>query len=54
MRIFVESLSAYNSGRMVGDWIAPLDYDEEDFLKKVEEVTKGADEKFVTCYEHIN
>lgn len=52
MRIFVESLSAYNSGRMVGDWIAPLDYDEEDFLKKVEEVTKGADEKFVTCYEH--
>lgn len=52
MRLFVESLNALNSGRMVGDWIAPLDYNEEDFLKRVEEVTKGADEKIVTDYEN--
>jgi antirestriction protein len=52
MRLFVESLSAYNSGRMVGDWIAPLDYSQDDFLKRVEEVTRGADEKFVTDYEN--
>ena len=52
MRLFIESLNALNSGRMVGDWIAPLDYNEEDFLKRVEEVTRGADEKIVTDYEN--
>ena len=51
MRIFVESLNAYNSGRMVGDWIRPLDYSQDNFLKRVEEVTKGADEVFITDYE---
>ena len=52
MRLFVESLSAYNSGRMVGDWIAPLDYSEEDFLKKVQEVTDY--ENAPNCGEYPN
>ena len=26
IKIYVASLEAYNSGRMVGDWITPTDY----------------------------
>jgi antirestriction protein len=52
MKICVQSLDAYNQGKLIYEWLAPLDYSEEDFLKKVEEATKGADEVMVADYDN--
>jgi len=52
MKICVQSLDAYNQGQLIFEWLAPLDYSEEDFLKKVEEVTNGADEVMVADYDN--
>lgn len=52
MKICVQSLDAYNQGKLIFEWLSPLDYSEEDFLKKVEEATKGADEVMVADYDN--
>tara|TARA_B100001057_G_scaffold233509_1_gene233747 strand:+ start:11293 stop:11817 length:525 start_codon:yes stop_codon:yes gene_type:complete len=55
IKIYVASLEAYNSGRMVGDWITPCDYsDYESFQNAIKKATKNADEVAVHDYEGIN
>ena len=53
MRIFVENLEAYNQGRIVGGWISPLDYSEDDFINEVKKLTKNADEVFIADFDNI-
>ena len=55
IKIYVASLEAYNSGRMVGDWITPTDYlSFEKFNDAIQIATKNADEVAVHDYEGID
>ena len=55
IKIYVASLEAYNSGRMVGDWITPSDYEDfESFNNAIQIATKNADEVAVHDYDGIN
>ena len=55
IKIYVASLEAYNSGRMVGDWVTPSNYsDFESFNYAIKLVTKNADEVAVHDYDGIN
>ena len=55
IKIYVASLEAYNSGRMVGDWITPSDYlSFEKFNNAIQVATEYADEVAVHDYEGIN
>ena len=55
IKIYVASLEAYNSGRMVGDWVTPSDYQSfEKFNNAIQVATEYADEVVVHDYEGIN
>ena len=55
IKIYVASLEAYNSGRMVGDWVTPSDYlSFEKFNNAIQIATEYADEVAVHDYEGIN
>lgn len=55
IKIYVASLEAYNSGRMVGDWVTPTDYLSFDkFRWAIMDATKNADEVAVHDYDGIN
>ena len=55
IKIYVASLEAYNSGRMVGDWVTPSDYlSFEKFNNAIQVATEYADEVAVHDYEGIN
>ena len=55
IKIYVASLEAYNSGRMVGDWLTPSDYlSFEKFNNAIQVATEYADEVAVHDYEGIN
>ena len=55
IKIYVASLEAYNSGRMVGDWITPTDYlSFEKFNDAIQVATEYADEVAVHDYDGIN
>ena len=55
IKIYVASLEAYNSGRMVGDWLTPSDYlSFEKFNNAIQIATEYADEVAVHDYEGIN
>tara|TARA_B100002019_G_scaffold262652_1_gene250191 strand:+ start:138 stop:644 length:507 start_codon:yes stop_codon:yes gene_type:complete len=55
IKIYVASLEAYNSGRMVGDWVTPSDYEDYDkFRWAIMDATKNADEVAVHDYDGIN
>ena len=55
IKIYVASLEAYNSGRMVGDWITPNDFsDFEKFNNAIQVATEYADEVAVHDYDGIN
>jgi len=54
--VYFANLSAYNEGRMVGDWVYPLEYKSfKDFVKAIKEATKDgleyADEIAVHDYD---
>tara|TARA_R100000664_G_scaffold18656_1_gene27717 strand:+ start:29 stop:625 length:597 start_codon:yes stop_codon:yes gene_type:complete len=56
--VYFANLSAYNSGRLVGEWVYPLLYDNlADFLVAIEEATKDgteyADEIAVHDYDNF-
>ena len=51
--IWAGSLSAYNSGALLGDWLAPEDYQTyDDFDKAIKKVTKNADEVAIMDYDN--
>tara|TARA_R110002051_G_C8467989_1_gene459552 strand:- start:42 stop:599 length:558 start_codon:yes stop_codon:yes gene_type:complete len=53
-RIYVANLAAYNSGRMVGDWITPTNYETfDDFNKAIQKATRYADEVAVHDYDYL-
>ena len=53
MGAWFASLSAYNSGRLVGKWIYPLDYDSFDkFAKAIKHGTLDADEVAIHDYDN--
>mgnify|MGYP005747815899 CR=1 FL=1 len=55
IKIYVASLEAYNSGRMVGDWLTPSDYANfESFYTAIQIATEYADEVAVHDYEGIS
>ena len=55
IKIYVASLEAYNSGRMVGDWLTPSDYlSFEKFNNAIQVATEYADEVAVHDYDGIN
>lgn len=55
IKIYVASLEAYNSGRMVGDWVTPSDYlSFEKFNNAIQVATEYADEVAVHDYDGIN
>ena len=55
IKIYVASLEAYNSGRMVGDWVTPSDYlSFEKFNNAIQIATEYADEVAVHDYDGIN
>ena len=55
IKIYVASLEACNSGRMVGDWVTPSDYlTFEKFNNAIQIATEYADEVAVHDYEGIN
>jgi len=55
IKIYVASLEAYNSGRMVGDWLTPSDYANfESFYTAIQIATEYADEVAVHDYEGVN
>jgi len=55
IKIYVASLEAYNSGRMVGDWLTPRDYsDYESFENAIKKATQDADEVAVHDYDGID
>ena len=55
IKLYVASLEAYNSGRMVGDWLTPSDYlSFEKFNNAIQVATEYADEVAVHDYEGIN
>ena len=55
IKIYVASLEAYNSGRMVGDWVTPSDYlTFEKFNNDIQIATEYADEVAVHDYDGIN
>ena len=55
IKIYVASLEAYNSGRMVGDWITPTDYLSFDkFWNAIQIATEYADEVAVHDYDGIS
>jgi antirestriction protein len=50
--VYFANLEAYNSGRMVGGWLYPLDYDcYADFEKAIKKVTRFADEIAIHDYD---
>lgn len=50
--VYFANLEAYNSGRMIGGWLYPLDYDSLDsFYTAIKEVTRNADEIAVHDYD---
>lgn len=56
--VYFANLSAYNDGRMVGDWVSPLEYESfKDFDKAIKEATKDdseyADEIAVHDYDNF-
>ena len=53
MGAWFASLSAYNSGRLVGKWIYPLDYDSfDEFAKAIKHGTLDADEVAIHDYDN--
>ena len=55
IKIYVASLEAYNSGRMVGDWVTPSDYlSFEKINNAIQVATEYADEVAVHDYDGIN
>ena len=55
IKLYVASLEAYNSGRMVGDWVTPKDYlSFEKFNNAIQVATEYADEVAIHDYEGIN
>ena len=51
--IWAGSLSAYVSGALLGDWLAPEDYQTyDDFDKAIKKVTKNADEVAIMDYDN--
>tara|TARA_R100001244_G_scaffold119887_1_gene89460 strand:+ start:48 stop:608 length:561 start_codon:yes stop_codon:yes gene_type:complete len=53
-KIYVANLAAYNSGRMVGDWVTPTDYETfDDFNKAIQKATRYADEIAVHDYDYL-
>ena len=54
MQVYYANLGAYNSGRMVGDWLEPSEFESlEDFEKAIKKVTKNADEVAVHDYDNF-
>ena len=55
IKIYVASLEAYNSGRMVGDWVTPKDYFSfKKFNDAIQVATEYADEVAVHDYDGID
>ena len=53
MGAWFASLSAYNSGSLLGGWVYPLDYDSFDgFSEAIRRVTRGADEVAIHDYDN--
>jgi len=51
--IWAGSLSAYNNGTLLGEWLAPEDYQTySDFDKAIKKVTKNADEVAIMDYNN--
>jgi antirestriction protein len=54
MQVYYANLEAYNSGRMIGDWLKPSKFESlEDFEKAIKKVTKNADEVAVHDYDNF-
>ena len=52
MGMWFANLSAYNSGRLVGGWLYPLDFGSfDEFAEAIKKVTKNADEIAVHDYD---
>ncbi len=52
MGMWFASLSAYNSGSLVGGWLYPLDFDSfDEFAEAIKRVTRNADEVAVHDYD---
>ena len=53
MGAWFASLSAYNSGRLVGGWVYPLEHDSfESFYQAIKRVTRGHDEVAIHDYDN--
>ena len=51
--IWAGSLSAYNNGTLLGEWLAPEDYQTySDFDKAIKKVTKNAEEVAIMDYDN--
>tara|TARA_R100000654_G_scaffold58946_1_gene85657 strand:- start:456 stop:995 length:540 start_codon:yes stop_codon:yes gene_type:complete len=52
--VYFANLAEYNNGKMVGDWLYPLEYKTfEDFVTAIKKVTRNADEIAVHDYDNF-